>query len=257
MGTAVKMGPAYFPTILGGLLVLIGTIFTHSLLRCNRHADWRFRIQRALFIVGSTLLFGASVRGAGLIVALPLLVIISAYASMRFRWRTDASDGAWPDDLLRFGVRQRLGHTIGDSRPVVRRLSRSIFNEECRGTARSSCAGVSHRCDLGQLVLLLHRGFFGTAIGVLTGTWSHRYHRHAVAGHFVLPPESALIMFAGIYYGSQYGGSTTSILVNLPGEAASVVTTLDGYQMAKQGRAAAARPLPPSVRFLPVPWRHY
>ena len=57
---------------------------------------------------------------------------------------------------------------------------------------------------------------------------------------FVLPPESALIMLAGIYYGSQYGGSTTSILVNLPGEAASVVTTIDGYQMARQGRAGAA-----------------
>src|SRR5438067_2291079 len=57
---------------------------------------------------------------------------------------------------------------------------------------------------------------------------------------FVLPPVTALIMLAGIYYGSQYGGSTTSILVNLPGEAAFVVTTLDGYQMAKQGRAGPA-----------------
>jgi TctA family transporter len=57
---------------------------------------------------------------------------------------------------------------------------------------------------------------------------------------FALPPISSLIMLAGIYYGSQYGGSTTSILVNLPGEAASVVTTLDGYQMAKQGRAGVA-----------------
>jgi TctA family transporter len=57
---------------------------------------------------------------------------------------------------------------------------------------------------------------------------------------FTLPPVSSLIMLAGIYYGSQYGGSTTSILVNLPGEAASVVTTIDGYQMAKQGRAGAA-----------------
>jgi putative tricarboxylic transport membrane protein len=57
---------------------------------------------------------------------------------------------------------------------------------------------------------------------------------------FVLPPISALIMLAGIYYGSQYGGSTTSILVNLPGEAASVVTTLDGYQMARRGRAGVA-----------------
>jgi len=57
---------------------------------------------------------------------------------------------------------------------------------------------------------------------------------------YFLQPVSALIMLAGIYYGSQYGGSTTSILVNLPGEAASVVTTLDGYQMAKQGRAGPA-----------------
>jgi TctA family transporter len=57
---------------------------------------------------------------------------------------------------------------------------------------------------------------------------------------FGLPPVSALIMLSGIYYGSQYGGSTTAILVNLPGEAASVVTTLDGYQMAKQGRAGVA-----------------
>ena len=57
---------------------------------------------------------------------------------------------------------------------------------------------------------------------------------------FALPPVSALIMLAGIYYGAQYGGSTTSILVNLPGEASSVVTALDGYQMARQGRAGVA-----------------
>ncbi|MFZ9411278.1 MAG: tripartite tricarboxylate transporter permease, partial [Burkholderiaceae bacterium] len=53
-------------------------------------------------------------------------------------------------------------------------------------------------------------------------------------------PSTALIMLAGIYYGSQYGGSTTAILVNLPGESSSVVTTLDGYQMARRGRAGVA-----------------
>ena len=53
-------------------------------------------------------------------------------------------------------------------------------------------------------------------------------------------PESGIIMMAGIYYGSMYGGSTTSILVNIPGEAASVVTCIDGHQMAKQGRAGPA-----------------
>jgi TctA family transporter len=57
---------------------------------------------------------------------------------------------------------------------------------------------------------------------------------------YALPPVSALIMLAGIYYGSQYGGSTTAILVNLPGEASSVVTVIDGYQMARKGRAGPA-----------------
>src|SRR6476646_4542395 len=57
---------------------------------------------------------------------------------------------------------------------------------------------------------------------------------------FPLPPVGALIMLAGIYYGAQYGGSTTSILINIPGESSSVVTTLDGHQMAKQGRAGPA-----------------
>src|SRR5207244_7364558 len=55
-----------------------------------------------------------------------------------------------------------------------------------------------------------------------------------------LPPVAALNRLAGIYYGAQYGGSTTSILVNLPGETASAVTCLDGYQMARQGRAGPA-----------------
>ena len=57
---------------------------------------------------------------------------------------------------------------------------------------------------------------------------------------FGLNPTSAIILMAGIYYGAMYGGSTTSILVNTPGESSSVVTCLDGYQMAKQGRAGPA-----------------
>ena len=82
--------------------------------------------------------------------------------------------------------------------------------------------------------------FLGTLIGVLPGLGPTATIAMLLPITFVLPPASALIMLAGIYYGSQYGGSTTSILVNLPGEAASVVTCLDGYQMARQGRAGAA-----------------
>jgi TctA family transporter len=82
--------------------------------------------------------------------------------------------------------------------------------------------------------------FLGTAIGVLPGLGPTATIAMLLPVTFTLPPVSALIMLAGIYYGSQYGGSTTSILVNLPGEAASVITTIDGHQMAKQGRAGAA-----------------
>ena len=80
----------------------------------------------------------------------------------------------------------------------------------------------------------------GTLIGVLPGIGPIATIAMLLPATFVLPPVSALIMLAGIYYGAQYGGSTTSILVNLPGEVSSVVTCLDGYQMARQGRAGKA-----------------
>jgi TctA family transporter len=80
----------------------------------------------------------------------------------------------------------------------------------------------------------------GTLIGVLPGIGPIATISMLLPATFVLPPVSALIMLAGIYYGAQYGGSTTAILVNLPGEVASVVTCLDGYQMARKGMAGKA-----------------
>jgi TctA family transporter len=80
----------------------------------------------------------------------------------------------------------------------------------------------------------------GTAIGVLPGIGPIATIAMLLPVTYAAPPLGALIMLAGIYYGAQYGGSTTAILVNLPGESSSVVTCLDGYQMARQGRAGAA-----------------
>jgi TctA family transporter len=80
----------------------------------------------------------------------------------------------------------------------------------------------------------------GTLIGVLPGIGPAATIAMLLPVTFTMSPGAALIMLAGIYYGAQYGGSTTAILVNLPGEATSVVTTLDGYQMARQGRAGLA-----------------
>ncbi|ODT66424.1 MAG: hypothetical protein ABS75_26970 [Pelagibacterium sp. SCN 63-23] len=82
--------------------------------------------------------------------------------------------------------------------------------------------------------------FLGTLIGVLPGLGPLTTISMLLPFTFGLSPIGALIMLAGIYYGAAYGGSTTAILVNLPGEASSVVTTIDGHQMAKQGRAGSA-----------------
>jgi len=80
----------------------------------------------------------------------------------------------------------------------------------------------------------------GTLIGVLPGIGPLATIAMLLPATYALPPLSALIMLSGIYYGAQYGGSTTAILVNLPGEASSVVTVMDGYQMARRGRAGPA-----------------
>ena len=80
----------------------------------------------------------------------------------------------------------------------------------------------------------------GTLVGVLPGVGPLATIAILLPITFSMAPDSALIMLAGIYYGAQYGGSTTAILLNLPGEASSAVTTLDGYQMARKGRAGAA-----------------
>lgn len=80
----------------------------------------------------------------------------------------------------------------------------------------------------------------GTMVGVLPGLGPAATIAMLLPATFALPPELSLIMLAGIYYGAQYGGSTTAILINTPGEASSVVTALDGHQMALQGRGGVA-----------------
>ena len=80
----------------------------------------------------------------------------------------------------------------------------------------------------------------GTLVGVLPGIGPAATVALLLPITFTMSPETSLIMLAGIYYGAQYGGSTTAILINLPGEASSAVTAIDGYQMARQGRAGAA-----------------
>ncbi|MGZ9006044.1 MAG: tripartite tricarboxylate transporter permease, partial [Burkholderiales bacterium] len=82
--------------------------------------------------------------------------------------------------------------------------------------------------------------FLGTIVGVLPGIGPSASMALLIPITFGMNPTSALIMMCGIYYGTKYGGSTTSILIRTPGEASSVMTSIDGYEMAKNGRAGAA-----------------
>jgi putative tricarboxylic transport membrane protein len=100
--------------------------------------------------------------------------------------------------------------------------------------------GFSVALSLNNLFYCLIGCLVGTLIGVLPGIGAVATLAMLLPVTFYLPSTGALIMLAGIYYGAQYGGSTTSILLNLPGESASIVTCIDGYQMARNGRAGAA-----------------
>src|SRR5258707_1725813 len=96
-----------------------------------------------------------------------------------------------------------------------------------------------------NLLLCLIGALVGTLVGVLPGIGTIATVAMLLPITFGLPPVGALIMLAGIYYGAQYGGSSTSILGNIPREATPVLTTLDGFQMAKQGPARPALAIAP------------
>ena len=100
--------------------------------------------------------------------------------------------------------------------------------------------GFSTALTLQNLAYCLIGCVLGTLIGVLPGLGPIATIAMLLPATYALPPVAALIMLAGIYYGAQYGGSTTAILVNIPGESSSVVTAIDGYQMARRGRAGVA-----------------
>lgn len=100
--------------------------------------------------------------------------------------------------------------------------------------------GFSVALSPGNLLFCFIGTVFGTLVGVLPGFGPVGAFSLLLPLTYKMEPTSAIIMLAGVYYGAMYGGSTTSILVNIPGESASIVTCLDGYQMARQGRAGPA-----------------
>ena len=100
-----------------------------------------------------------------------------------------------------------------------------------------------------NLLFCLIGALLGTLVGVLPGLGPVATIAMLLPITFTLPPIPALIMLAGLYYGAQYGGSTTAILVNIPGESSSVVTCIDGHMMARKGRATTSPTLRTTASF--------
>jgi putative tricarboxylic transport membrane protein len=107
-------------------------------------------------------------------------------------------------------------------------------------TLQSLLLGFQTALTAGNLFFCMAGILIGTIVGALPGIGPTGAVAILLPASYQLGPEAALIMLAGIYYGTQYGGTITSVLMNVPGESSSVVTTFDGYQMAKQGRAGIA-----------------
>jgi putative tricarboxylic transport membrane protein len=101
-------------------------------------------------------------------------------------------------------------------------------------------SGFSTALTIQNIYLCLIGCLWGTVVGVLPGVGPLVGITLLIPATFRVDPTGAIIMLAGIYYGAMYGGSTTSILMNIPGESASIVTCLDGYQMTLKGRGGAA-----------------
>src|SRR5438876_7105879 len=143
------------------------------------------------------------------------------------------------------GRRQLARHRAGDL-PRVQGVAQRAAPR--RSLGRLTVVDLLHGLSFGlsvslqpaNLVACFVGVFVGTLIGVLPGIGPVATMSLLLPITFTMSPTASIIMMAGIYYGAMYGGSTTSILVNIPGEAASVVTCLDGHAMARQGRAGAA-----------------
>ena len=122
------------------------------------------------------------------------------------------------------------------SRPACWRVGCNVFT----GTLQALGQGFAGALTIPHLGWALAGVTLGTIVGVLPGIGPAMTVAILLPVTFNLDPISAFIMFGGIYYGAMYGGSTTSILINSPGETASIVTAIDGHMMARQGRGAAA-----------------
>ncbi len=188
LGTAARMGPGYFPRILGILLIGLGAILALCALRLQGSPVPAFKWRPTVIVLGSVVLVGLIVEQIGLFVSTIGLIFVSSMASHEFRWKEALVSGIF-FALLAVAA---LGFSVAMT-PI-------------------------------NLLYAFIGSLPGTLIGVLPGIEPVATIAILLPTTYALQPVSALIMLAGIYYGAQYGGSTTSILLNMPGEPSSAVT---------------------------------
>ena len=233
MGTPQRPGTGVLPRILAWCLIGTGALLWLKAVVTDgpRLTAWAWR--PAIMITLATVAFALLVDRAGLVVTMLVSMTLAALGTPETRWREYALFAAHHAGHRRRRVHLRPRHADPDPAEGASHGSR-------RPSSTISRSGFSVAVTLQNLFWCLMGAVIGTAIGVLPGVGPVATMALLLPVTYLLPAEGALIMLAGIYYGAQYGGSTTAILVNLPGESSSVVTTLDGYQMARQGRAGPA-----------------
>ena len=169
---------------------------------------------------------------AGFIPALTALVFLSAASGREFKFKEVLL-------LTLFLSVLSVGHVYLGPRAAIP-SDQQILTETVMEIFQNLIFGFSVALSLQNLLYCFLGCLLGTLIGVLPGIGPLATIAMLTPITFSISPVAALIMLAGIYYGAQYGGSTTAILVNLPGETSAVVTCIDGYQMARKGRAGPA-----------------
>ena len=237
----VAFGPGTAPRIFAGLLAVIGVVVAVTGLLTDGPDIEGFALRGPAYVLAAIVAFAVMMQG--MLFVPPFGLVASsflAFIDFDRRLARDAlgrePDRSGGDDAV---LRRAVLYVSEAAVPAlaVVHLSGQDDVRSLRKISRSASRSPRSRLNIGFCLL---GALVGTLVGVLPGIGTVATVAMLLPITFGLPPVGALIMLAGIYYGAQYGGSTTSILVNIPGEATSVVTCLDGHQMARQGRAGAA-----------------
>ena len=228
IGAASRMGPGYFPRMLGLLLVVLGAALALRGFWPSSEAQPRWRWRPLLVVLAgvASLHHRGAAAGPGRGQPAPRLHLLGGERGVPVEG--GPGQRRHPGRRRGRGLRLRAAHTTADlaglprGRPVMELLDNLAL-------------GLSVALTPINLIYAFVGVLVGTLIGVLPGIGPVATIAMLLPTTYGLPPVTALIMLAGIYYGASFGGSTTAILVNLPGEMSSVITVLDGHQMAQAG----------------------